>query len=110
LFDARTGGFHETAFAIEDGLGRRDFQVDPAALRSGLLENGYAELPVDGAHVVADHRLPLLDRDPFDRMLIAQALVANLTLATSDDQVAAYDGPIPKVSACASFVNYCSSC
>ena len=80
--------------AIKSGLGRADFRVDPRVLRRGLLENGYAELPVMGAHAVAVDLLPPLHKDPFDRLLIAQARVEGLTLLTADRMVARYPGPI----------------
>ena len=80
--------------AIKSGLGRADFRVDPRVLRRGLLENGHAELPVTGAHAVAVDLLPPLHKDPFDRLLIAQARVEGLTLLTADRMVARYPGPI----------------
>jgi PIN domain nuclease of toxin-antitoxin system len=56
-------------------LGRPDFRVDARVLRRGLLENGYGELAIAGDHAVAVLNLPPLHRDPFDRMLVAQATV-----------------------------------
>lgn len=79
---------------IKRGLGRADFRVDPRLLRRGLLDNGYAELPISSQHAVAVEALPALHRDPFDRLLIAQAQVEGLLLLTSDREVAAYPGPI----------------
>jgi PIN domain nuclease of toxin-antitoxin system len=55
------------------------------------------ELPVTGRHAAALAGLPLLHRDPFDRMLVAQALVEGITLLTSDATVASYPGPIQRV-------------
>lgn len=83
--------------AIKRGLGRADFQVDPRVLRRGLLDNGYCELPILSEHAVAIDSLPALHKDPFDRMLIAQATVEGITLLTVDGQVAAYPGPIRRV-------------
>ena len=80
--------------AIKSGLGRADFNVDPRLLRRGLLENGYVELPVTGAHAVAVDLLPPIHNDPFDRLLVAQAQVEGLTLLTADEVVARYPGPI----------------
>jgi PIN domain nuclease of toxin-antitoxin system len=45
-------------------------------------------------HGIAAGRLPMLHRDPFDRMMIAQALVEGLTLVTADRQVQKYDVPL----------------
>ncbi len=83
--------------AIKRGLGRADFQVEPSVLRRGLLDNGYVELPVTGAHAVVVSTLPALHRDPFDRMLVAQALVEGMALMTADPKVAVYPGRIFRI-------------
>ncbi|WP_293369305.1 type II toxin-antitoxin system VapC family toxin [Nevskia sp.] len=79
---------------IKRSLGRADFQVDPRLLRRGLLDNGYAELPISSQHAIAVDTLPPLHKDPFDRLLVAQAQVEGLLLLTHDREVAAYPGPI----------------
>lgn len=79
--------------AIKAGLGRADFRADPARLRKGLLENGYREVPVTGAHALRVLDLPPLHRDPFDRLLVAQAAAERLVLVTADRAVGAYPGP-----------------
>jgi len=83
--------------AIKRGLGREDFQVNPRLLRRGLLDNGYRELPVGSDHAVAIDSLPPLHKDPFDRLLVAQAMVEGITLLTADAWVAQYPGPVRKV-------------
>lgn len=83
--------------AIKRGLGRDDFRVDPHLLRRGLIDNEYRELPVTSAHAVAVDGLPPVHKDPFDRLLIAQAIAEGITLATIDEIVARYPGPILKV-------------
>lgn len=83
--------------AIKRGLGRRDFQVDARLLRRGLLDNGYSELPITSEHAVNTDHLPELHKDPFDRILAAQANVEGITLLTDDRRVAAYPGPVRKV-------------
>ena len=83
--------------AIKQALKRRDFRADARLLRRGLLDNGYEELPVTGAHAVAIDTLPPLHSDPFDRILIAQAQVEGIVLLTSDERVAQYPGAIRKV-------------
>ena len=83
--------------AIKRGLGRADFQVDARLLRRGLLDNGYGELPIVSDHVVATESLPPIHKDPFDRVLVAQATVEGITLLTSDSLVAQYPGPIRTV-------------
>jgi PIN domain nuclease of toxin-antitoxin system len=83
--------------AIKRGLGRSDFQVDARLLRRGLLDNGYSELPIVSDHVVATESLPPIHKDPFDRVLVAQATVEGITLLTIDSLVAQYPGPIRTV-------------
>jgi PIN domain nuclease of toxin-antitoxin system len=79
------------------GLGRRDLKADARLLRRGLLDNGYSELPIVSDHVVAIESLPTLHKDPFDRVLVAQATVEGVTLLTVDSLVAQYPGPIRTV-------------
>ena len=83
--------------AIKRGLGREDFKVDARLLRRGLLDNGYSELPIISDHVVATESLPPIHKDPFDRVLVAQATVEGVTLLTIDSLVAQYPGPIKTV-------------
>ncbi|HEY8020735.1 MAG TPA: type II toxin-antitoxin system VapC family toxin [Thermoanaerobaculia bacterium] len=83
--------------AIKSTLGREDFRVEPRLLRRGLLDNGYVELPVTSQHAVNIDGLPPLHKDPFDRLLLAQALSEGITLLTSDAQLAQYPGPVRKV-------------
>lgn len=82
---------------IKNSLGRDDFRAEPRLLRRGLLDNGYTELPVTSQHAVNIDGLPPLHKDPFDRMLLAQALTEGITLLTSDAQLARYRGPVRKV-------------
>jgi PIN domain nuclease of toxin-antitoxin system len=82
---------------IKRALGREDFKVDPRVLRRGLFDNGYSELPIASEHVVAIENLPLIHKDPFDRVLIAQAQVEGITLLTVDPKIAEYSGPITLV-------------
>ena len=83
--------------AIKSGLGRKDFRVETRLLRRGLLDNGYSELPIVSDHVVAIESLPPIHKDPFDRILVAQAAVEGITLLTNDPVVAQYPGPIRKL-------------
>ncbi len=80
--------------AIKRGLNRPDFQVDARMLRRGLIDNGYCELPLLSEHVVAIDALPLIHKDPFDRLLIAQAMVEGITLLTDDATLTQYSGPV----------------
>ena len=80
--------------AIKSRLNRPDFQVDARTLRRGLIDNGYIELPILSEHAVAIDALPPIHKDPFDRLLIAQATVEGITLLTDDATVAQYPGPV----------------
>lgn len=82
---------------IKNGLGRDDFRVEPRVLRRALLDNGYLELPITGEHALNVDALPPLHKDPFDRLLLSQALVEGITLLTADEQLARYRGPVRKV-------------
>jgi PIN domain nuclease of toxin-antitoxin system len=83
--------------AIKRSLGRRDFTLDARVLRRGLLDNAYSELPIISEHVVAIDSLPKIHKDPFDRVLVAQATVEGITLLTTDSLVGKYPGPIRTV-------------
>lgn len=83
--------------AIKSNLGREDFVVEPKLIRRGLLDNDYEELPVNSAHAVALMELPPIHKDPFDRILIAQAQVEGILLVTSDNTVSQYPGAIELV-------------
>ncbi|WP_420996157.1 type II toxin-antitoxin system VapC family toxin [Cupriavidus sp. 30B13] len=80
--------------AIKRGLGRADFQVDARVLRRALLDNEYNELPIGSEHAVAIESLPPIHKDPFDRLLVAQATVEGITLLTADATVGQYPGPV----------------
>jgi len=83
---------------IKSGLGREDFSVDPRRLRRGLLDALYREIPVTSEHALAVSRLPPLHKDPFDRILIAQAETEGATLLTADPVLARYPGPVMPLS------------
>ena len=83
--------------AIKRGLGREDFQVKPRMLRRGLLDNGYSELSISSQHAVSIDTLPSLHKDPFDRLLLAQAITEGLTMLTTDARLARYGAPVRKV-------------
>ena len=83
--------------AIKRSLGRDDFQVEPRVLRRGLLDNGWIELAITSTHVLAIEHLPPLHKDPFDRLLLAQASEEGIVLLTADERLAAYPGPVRRV-------------
>lgn len=76
--------------AIKTSLGRADFQVNPPSLWMGLLQEGFRELPIQTEHVLAVQHLPWIHRDPFDRLLVAQAARERLTLLTADRTLLGY--------------------
>jgi PIN domain nuclease of toxin-antitoxin system len=77
--------------AIKSSQGKLDF---PGGLEEQLLENQFQPLPISIPHAMAAAALPLHHRDPFDRMLIAQARMESLTLLTSDAKLKAYDAAV----------------
>ena len=76
--------------AIKASLGRGDFQVNPHALRMGSLQEGFRELPIQVEHVLAVQHLAWIHRDPFDRLLVAQAAQERLGLLTADRTLVGY--------------------
>lgn len=84
--------------AIKSSLGRADFQVEAAALRLGLLGQGFRELPVRAEHALAVQHLPWIHRDRhrcaedsvFDRLLVVQAQLEGLSLLSADRALVAY--------------------
>lgn len=101
LEDPETEPFFSAAsvweVAIKSGLGREDFQLDAGVFRRGLLDNGYTELTITSAHAVAAGALPLIHKDPFDRLLVAQSQVEGISLLTADPAVAEYAAPVELV-------------
>lgn len=78
--------------AIKSGLGKVSLGVPlPVLVRDTLPACGLGVLPIGADHAVEVERLPLHHRDPFDRLLVAQARVEGLVLVSADPQVARYD-------------------
>jgi PIN domain nuclease of toxin-antitoxin system len=76
---------------------RDDLSIDVQEWRAGMLDNGYQELVINSLHAMNVRNLPDIHKDPFDRMLLAQAMREDLTLVTADALLASYPGPILKV-------------
>ena len=76
--------------AIKTSLGRADFKVDPALLHRASVAEGFAEWPISLQHLARVALLPWVHRDPFDRLLVAQALEDGLTLLTVDATLKRY--------------------
>ncbi len=76
--------------AIKYRLGRPDFQREPNDIERAALRTGFIELPLRAATAARVAALPLIHRDPFDRLLVAQAMAEPATLYTADRRLAAY--------------------
>jgi PIN domain nuclease of toxin-antitoxin system len=83
--------------ALKSGLKPTEVVADARVIRRSLLDNGYTELPITSEHTVNVDRIPMIHKDPFDRILLAQAMVEGITLLTGDRRLAEYPGPIRKV-------------
>jgi PIN domain nuclease of toxin-antitoxin system len=86
--DVRVSAATIWEIAIKQALGKISA---PADLSDRVRDSGFRELPIDFTHAVAAGRLPLIHRDPFDRMLVAQARCEDLTLVTRDSYCQQYD-------------------
>jgi PIN domain nuclease of toxin-antitoxin system len=76
--------------AIKAALGRADFQVSPARIAEAAMASGFVELPVRLAAALKVGELPHHHRDPFDRLLVAQAMTEPAMLYTADAQLLVY--------------------
>jgi PIN domain nuclease of toxin-antitoxin system len=86
--DVRVSAATIWEIAIKQALGKIGARAD---LAERVRDSGFRELPVGFAHAMAAGRLPPLHRDPFDRMLVAQARCEELTLVTKDPRCQQYD-------------------
>lgn len=73
---------------IKIGIGKLD--ADPAALVNGIKDSGFIELPVSARHAARVATLPAYHKDPFDRLLVAQALEEPMRLLSSDGNLREY--------------------
>ncbi len=80
--------------AIKAQLDRQDFAVHPHRFRRTLLDSGYIELDITAEHALATTDLPAFHRDPFDRLLLAQARHEGAILVTADRTLARYPVPV----------------
>jgi PIN domain nuclease of toxin-antitoxin system len=80
--------------AIKFALNRPEFAVDPHLVRRGCIENAMTELGMTSAHAIITASLPPIHKDPFDRLLVAQAMAEGITLLTAEETIAQYRGPI----------------
>jgi PIN domain nuclease of toxin-antitoxin system len=94
LLDPRNSLFFSVAsiweIVIKRRIGRDDFKIDAYRLRKMLIVNGYTELSITAEHVLRGDSLPMLHKDPFDRLLVAQARSEAMQLLTVDSAVIQY--------------------
>ena len=83
--------------AIKHSLGRGDMPVSGRDAMRHFQKSGYRFLPIEAEHAVAVEELPAHHQDPFDRILVAQALVEPMRLMTHDPLVARYSDTIIKI-------------
>jgi PIN domain nuclease of toxin-antitoxin system len=76
--------------AIKAGLGRADFAFSPQGILRAALDTGFVELPVRGSVAALVSELPPHHRDPFDRLLVAQAMAEPVRLFTADPLLPPY--------------------
>jgi len=81
--------------AIKRALDRPDFDVEPDVARDAAIAIGFAELPISGMHAAAARHLDNHHRDPFDRMLVAQAKTDPMRLMSDDPMIALY--PVERI-------------
>lgn len=79
--------------AIKSSLGKPDFDINVAALARGLVDVGCRAVAIDVPHILKQSQLPFIHKDPFDRLLIAQAEVENLFFITADTMILKYQKP-----------------
>jgi PIN domain nuclease of toxin-antitoxin system len=91
LLDAEPDAYVSAATLWEVSVKQALGKLGPADLAERVRDAGFRELPVTAAHAIAAGRLPGIHRDPFDRMLVAQARCEDLTLVTRDEHVHKYD-------------------
>ena len=85
--------------AIKQGLGKQGFDVHPDDVLRGSRASGFVELPITGEHAARVLALEAVHRDPFDRLLIAQALCEPAYLLTADATLTRYAAPIELITA-----------
>lgn len=79
---------------VKNALQKEDFKIDPYRFREQLQEDGYEEMGIKIEHVMAVGWLPQIHKDPFDHLLIAQAVVEEIPLITHDKFIRRYSAPI----------------
>ena len=81
--------------AIKKGLGKLDLNVPISEFCKIAMKNSFHSLSFDNEHYGVLEQLPLLHADPFDRMIIAQAIAEKLTIITQDKKFGLYQNLVP---------------
>lgn len=84
--------------AIKAQWGQLDLGASPDDVATAAVSIGFVEVPVTSGHAAATARLPLHHRDPFDRLLVAQAIAENARLYTADATLSQYAGPVELIT------------
>ena len=79
---------------IKRSLNRSDFDADPHLMHTALLENGYTQLAIEAKHTLLTGALPMIHKDPFDRILVAQSISEGISLLTTDEILTKYPAPL----------------
>jgi PIN domain nuclease of toxin-antitoxin system len=95
IADERNAVFVSAASAWEIAVKRRSGKLEaPGDIAEWIANSDFAPLPIEVEHAVAAAELPLHHRDPFDRMLVVQAQLEDLTLIARDDEIGKYAVPV----------------
>lgn len=79
--------------SIKSSLGKPHFNVDVEKLEQGLISVGCHLLPIELSHIVKSSNYPFVHKDPFDRLLLAQADAENIYFMTADNLILDYNKP-----------------
>jgi len=80
--------------AIKLNIGKLDIDGNTVDFINDAESNGFIFLPIKPSHLAIYETLPMLHRDPFDRLLVATAIDEQMTLITADKNIAQYDVPL----------------
>jgi len=73
------------AISIKTALGKLDIKGDYETVIDDVVQNGIQILPINFAHTVIQNKLPFYHRDPFDRIIVSQAIVEGMSLISKDE-------------------------
>jgi len=80
--------------AIKRGLNRPDFNIDPHPLYISLQKSDYRQLPITAEHTLLTSTLPMIHKDPFDRILLSQSISEDISLLTTDKILTKYPASV----------------